>query len=346
MSSMIHLLRTQDSSHEEPAQVRAHPADGELLDAYSRAVVNAAERVGPAVVRVDVERKVAVRKRRGTGERDIAGHGSGFIFTPDGFVLTNSHVVKGAGTVRVAIPDGRSVAAELIGDDPDTDVAVLRINAGDLTWAELGDSGALRVGQLVVAIGNPLGFQSTVTAGVVSALGRSFRSTTGRLIDDVVQTDAALNPGSSGGALVDSRGEVVGVNTAVILPAQGICLAVGINTVKVVAAKLIRDGRVHRGYLGISGQNIALEPSAARALGMPGGGVLVLDIEPDSPAGEARIRQGDVIIGLDGTPIAGIDDLHRVLTDDRIGREAALELLRGRARLTVAVRPGSRTPGG
>lgn len=346
MSSTIHLLRTQDSSHEEPAGIRAQPADGELLDAYSRAVVKAAERVGPAVVRVDVERKVAVRTPRGTGERDIAGHGSGFIFTPDGFVLTNSHVVKGAGSVRVAIPDGRSVAAELIGDDPDTDVAVLRINAGDLTSAELGDSGALRVGQLVIAIGNPLGFQSTVTAGVVSALGRSFRSTTGRLIDDVVQTDAALNPGSSGGALVDSRGEVVGVNTAVILPAQGICLAVGINTVKVVAAKLIRDGRVHRGYLGISGQNIALEASAARALGMPGGGVLVLDIEPGSPAGEARIRQGDVIIGLDGTPIAGIDDLHRVLTDDRIGREAALELLRGRARITVAVRPGSRVPGG
>lgn len=347
MSSTIHLLQTQqDSSHDEPAQVHTQPADGELLDAYSRAVVNAADRVGPAVVRVDVERKVAVRTRRGTGERDVAGHGSGFIFTPDGFVLTNSHVVKGAGVVRVEIPDGGGVAAELIGDDPDTDVAVLRINAGDLTWAELGDSSALRVGQLVIAIGNPLGFQSTVTAGVVSALGRSFRSTTGRLIDDVVQTDAALNPGSSGGPLVDSRGVVVGVNTAVILPAQGICLAVGINTVKVVAAKLMRDGRVHRGYLGISGQNIALEPSAARALGMPGGGVLVLDVEPGSPAGQARIRQGDVVIGLDGAPIAGIDDLHRVLTDDRIGREVALELLRERTRMTVAVRPASRAPGG
>ncbi|MGH7577226.1 MAG: S1C family serine protease [Longimicrobiales bacterium] len=342
MSSTIHLLQTQDAARDEPAQDRVPPADGELFDAYSRAVVNAAERVGPAVVRVDVERKVSVRTRRGTSQRDVAGHGSGFIFTPDGFILTNSHVVKGAGVVRVEIPDGRSVAAEVIGDDPDTDVAVLRISAGDLTWAELGDSGALRVGQLVIAIGNPLGFQSTVTAGVVSALGRSFRSTTGRLIDDVIQTDAALNPGNSGGPLVDSRGEVVGVNTAVILPAQGICLAVGINTVKVVAAKLIRDGRVHRGYLGVSGQNIALEPSAARALGMPGGGVLVLDVEHGSPADDARIRQGDVIIGLDDRPIAGIDDLHRVLTDDSIGREIALELLRERTRLAVAVRPTSK----
>lgn len=342
MSSTIHLLQTQDAARDEPAQDRVPPADGELFDAYSRAVVNAAERVGPAVVRVDVERKVSVRTRRGTSQRDVAGHGSGFIFTPDGFILTNSHVVKGAGVVRVETPDGRSVAAEVIGDDPDTDVAVLRISAGDLTWAELGDSGALRVGQLVIAIGNPLGFQSTVTAGVVSALGRSFRSTTGRLIDDVIQTDAALNPGNSGGPLVDSRGEVVGVNTAVILPAQGICLAVGINTVKVVAAKLIRDGRVHRGYLGVSGQNIALEPSAARALGMPGGGVLVLDVEHGSPADDARIRQGDVIIGLDDRPIAGIDDLHRVLTDDSIGREIALELLRERTRLAVAVRPTSK----
>lgn len=342
MSSTIHLLQTQDAARDEPAQDRVPPADGELFDAYSRAVVNAAERVGPAVVRVDVERKVPVRTRRGTSQRDVAGHGSGFIFTPDGFILTNSHVVKGAGVVRVETPDGRSVAAEVIGDDPDTDVAVLRISAGDLTWAELGDSGALRVGQLVIAIGNPLGFQSTVTAGVVSALGRSFRSTTGRLIDDVIQTDAALNPGNSGGPLVDSRGEVVGVNTAVILPAQGICLAVGINTVKVVAAKLIRDGRVHRGYLGVSGQNIALEPSAARALGMPGGGVLVLDVEHGSPADDARIRQGDVIIGLDDRPIAGIDDLHRVLTDDSIGREIALELLRERTRLAVAVRPTSK----
>jgi S1-C subfamily serine protease len=275
----------------------------------------------------------------------MGGHGSGFVFTPDGFVLTNSHVVQGAQVVRVEIPDGRSVAAEVIGDDPDTDVAVLRIQAST-PWAELGDSGTLRVGQLAIAIGNPLGFQSTVTAGVVSALGRSFRSTTGRLVDDVIQTDAALNPGNSGGPLVNSRGQVIGVNTAVILPAQGICLAVGVNTVKVVAAKLIRDGRVHRGYIGISAQNIALDAAAARALGMPGGGVHVTHVEAGGAAARAGVRAGDVIIGLDGAAITGIDDLHKVLTDDRIGRELPLELLRERQRMTVAVRPDPRAPVG
>jgi S1-C subfamily serine protease len=343
VNSALHLLRTDDSARGDVAPVRPHHSDDELLDAYSRAVVTAAERVGPAVVRVDIRHAVAVRTRRGVSERELGGHGSGFVFTPDGFVLTNSHVVKDARVVRVEMPDGRSAAAEVIGDDPDTDIAVLRIHAADVAWAQLGDSSALRVGQLVIAIGNPLGFQSTVTAGVVSALGRSFRSTTGRLIDDVVQTDAALNPGSSGGPLVDSHGRVIGVNTAVILPAQGICLAVGISTVKVVAAKLIRDGRVQRGYIGIAGQNIALEPAAARALGMPGGGVLVLQVEPDSPALRAGVRAGDVVIALDGNAITGIDDLHRVLTDDRIGREVVLELLRERSRLVLAVRPQARS---
>jgi S1-C subfamily serine protease len=343
VNSALHLLQTDDSAGGDVAPVRPHHSDDELLDAYSRAVVAAAERVGPAVVRVDIRHAVAVRTRRGVSERELGGHGSGFVFTPDGFVLTNSHVVKDARVVRVEMPDGRSAAAEVIGDDPDTDIAVLRIHAADVAWAQLGDSSALRVGQLVIAIGNPLGFQSTVTAGVVSALGRSFRSTTGRLIDDVVQTDAALNPGSSGGPLVDSHGRVIGVNTAVILPAQGICLAVGISTVKVVAAKLIRDGRVQRGYIGIAGQNIALEPAAARALGMPGGGVLVLQVEPDSPALRAGVRAGDVVIALDGNAITGIDDLHRVLTDDRIGREVVLELLRERSRLVLAVRPQARS---
>jgi S1-C subfamily serine protease len=346
VNSALQLLRTQSSPHDENAPATARASDDELLDAYSRAVVAAAERVGPAVVRVDIRHSVAVRTRRGTSERELGGHGSGFIFTPDGFVLTNSHVVKDARVVRVEIPDGRSVAAAVIGEDADTDVAVLRIDAGEVAWAELGDSSALRVGQLAIAIGNPLGFQSTVTAGVVSALGRSIRSTTGRLIDDVVQTDAALNPGSSGGPLVNSRGHVIGVNTAVILPAQGICLAVGINTVKIVAAKLIRDGRVHRGYIGIAGQNIALEPAAARALGMPGGGVLVLQVEADSPAARAGVRAGDVVIGLDANAITGIDDLHRVLSDDRIGRDVALELLRDRSRIVVAIRPEARPPRG
>jgi S1-C subfamily serine protease len=343
LKGAIELLRTQDSQQGDEVPVRAQAAnDEELLDAYSRAVVAAAERAGPAVVRVDTRHTVAVRTRRGMSERELGGHGSGFTFTPDGFVLTNSHVVQDARVVRVEIPDGRSVAAEVIGDDPDTDVAVLRIHASDVAWAELGDSSTLRVGQLAIAIGNPLGFQSTVTTGVVSALGRSFRSTTGRLIDDVIQTDAALNPGSSGGPLVNSRGQVIGVNTAVILPAQGICLAVGINTVKLVAAKLIRDGRVQRGYIGIAGQNIALDAAAARTLGMPGGGVLVLQVEPDSPAARAGVRAGDVVIGLDDNAIAGIDDLHRVLGDDRIGRDVALELLRDRNRTVVTVRPEAR----
>jgi S1-C subfamily serine protease len=332
-------MRAQDSAREPDPRRSAAPSDGELLDAYSRAVVDAAERVGPAVVRVDVKHKARGRGRR---RGPVGGHGSGFVFTPDGFLLTNSHVVEGASEIRAEIPDGRSVAATVVGDDPDTDVAVLRVDAGSLPWAQLGESGALRVGQLVIAIGNPLGFQSTVTAGVVSALGRSFRSITGRLIDDVIQTDAALNPGNSGGPLVDSRGEVVGVNTAVILPAQGLCFAVGIDTVKVVAAKLIRDGHVQRGYLGIGGQNMALEASAARALDMPGGGVLVLNVETAGPAASAGVRPGDVIVSLDGRPIAGIDDLHRVLSDDRIGRALELTVLREGARNTLAVKPEAR----
>jgi S1-C subfamily serine protease len=314
--------------------------DAQLLDAYSRAVVHAAETVGPAVVRVDIRRTMS-RGRRDAPRRseDVAGHGSGFIFTPDGFVLTNSHVIHGSKTVTVEMAADRSVAAQVIGEDPDTDVAVLRIHGTDLPYAALGDSSALKVGQLAVAIGNPLGFQSTVTAGVVSALGRSFRSITGRLIDDVIQTDAALNPGNSGGPLVNSRGEVIGVNTAVILPAQGICFAVGISTVKVVAAQLIKQGRVRRGYLGIGGQNIALEPAAARALGMPGGGVLVLSVEDDSPAARAGVREGDVVVGLDDQPVSGIDDLHRVLSEDRIDREVELVVLRERDRLRLWATP-------
>jgi S1-C subfamily serine protease len=324
----------QAGSHDGPGPSAPALDDASLLDAYSRAVVAAAERVGPAVVRVEVHR--AVRSSRGRTE--VGGHGSGFVFTPDGFVLTNSHVIHGAARLGVEASDGGAFAADLVGEDPDTDLAVLRLQ-GELPHAVLGDSAALRVGQLAIAIGNPLGFQSTVTAGVVSALGRSFRSTTGRLIDDVIQTDAALNPGNSGGPLVNSSGEVVGVNTAVILPAQGICLAVGINTAKFVAAKLIRDGRIRRAFVGVAGQNVALESGAARALGMPGGGVLVIAVEPGSPAAKAGVREGDVVIGLDEVAIAGIDDLHRTLTEDRIGRPAELRMLRRGGTISLPVTP-------
>ncbi len=336
---MSRVLRLMDEDEGSPAPARgnAPPSDGPLLDAYSTAVVGVVERLGPAVIRVTVE-----GRRRRPGRRDRGGHGSGFFFTPDGFILTNDHVVTGAAEVRVETADGRTVPADVVGTDPDTDVAVLRTDTRDVAWARLGDSAAVRVGQLAVAIGNPLGFQSSVTAGVVSALGRSIRSTTGRLVDDVIQTDAALNPGNSGGPLADSRGDVIGLNTAVILPAQGICLAVGINTVKLVSAQLIQKGRVRRGYLGISGQNVRLDPAAARALGMPGGGVLVLSLEPHGPAATGGIREGDVVIGVDEEPVAGIDDLHRLLTGERTGRAVAVTVLRGRKRTVLDVRPTER----
>src|SRR6059036_218805 len=258
------------------------PREDEVLDAYSSAVTGAAEKVGPAVVSVEVRHKV---ERRGRPARELPGKGSGFVFTPDGFVLTNSHVVHDATRIEVAFADGRPVAAELVGDDPDTDLAVIRVPPVSLTVAEFGDSAALRVGQLVIAIGNPLGFQSTVTAGVVSALGRSFRSVGGRLIDDVIQTDAALNPGNSGGPLVDGRGRVVGVNTAIIRPAQGICFAIPINMAKDVLPQLLKYGRVVRGYLGLHVRTVPLSPVQQRTFELSQtGGVEVMAIEPGGPA--------------------------------------------------------------
>jgi len=334
MTATLHAIADHTVSP-HAAGAAAPPIDDEALDAYSRAVTGAAELVGPAVVSVEVRHKV---ERRGRPAREVPGNGSGFVFTPDGFVLTNSHVVHGATRLDAAFPDGRRVRAELVGDDPDTDLAVLRVPPVSLTVAQLGDSTALRVGQLVVAIGNPLGFQSTVTAGVVSALGRSFRSVGGRLIDDVIQTDAALNPGNSGGPLVDARGRVVGVNTAVILPAQGICFAVGINTAKFVTGQLIRNGKIRRGRIGVAGQTVPLLRLAQRALGIDAkSGVLVTGVEPESPAARAQLASGDIIVEFDGSAITGIDDLHRVLTAERIGVATRVVVLRGAERLELPI---------
>jgi S1-C subfamily serine protease len=269
------------------------------------------------------------------------GAGSGFVFTPDGYVLTNSHVVHGASRIEVLLNDGSRMQAEAVGDDPDTDLAVIRIEAPHLVSARLGDSHRVQVGQLVVAIGNPYGFDCTVTAGVVSALGRSFRSSSGRLIDNIIQTDAALNPGNSGGPLVSSRGDVVGVNTAVILPAQGLSFAVGINTAHWVVPLLLREGRVRRSFLGLGGQNVRILRRVVRHHHLPNErGVLAISVESGSPAEKAGVREGDVIVALDSVAVEGIDDLHRLLTASRVGKEAQLTVLRGGVqRLDLAVTP-------
>ncbi len=305
------------------------PSEGEILDAYSSAVTGAAERVSPSVVNINVRQSIRGGPRSQPREGQAAGSGSGFIFTPDGFVLTNSHVVHAASKIDVVLVDGRSFAATLIGDDPDTDLAVLRIPAPGLPPVSLGDSQTLRVGQLVVAIGNPYGFQCTVTAGVVSALGRSLRATSGRLIDSVIQTDAALNPGNSGGPLVTSRGDVVGVNTAVILPAQGICFAIASNTAKFVAGKLIRDGKIRRGIIGIAGQNVPLPRRVTRFHDLPvESGIQVISVENDSPAMRAGVEEGDIIVAFDDHRTASIDDLHRLLTEMQVGVSSPITVLR------------------
>jgi S1-C subfamily serine protease len=315
--------------------------DEEVLDAYSRAVISAAERVSPSVVYIEVEQPISSRRRvPARVPREARSSGSGFIFTPDGFILTNSHVVHNARGIEVTVLDGHKYQADLIGDDPDTDLAVIRINAPNLVPARLGEAQQIRVGQLVLAIGNPYGFQYSVTAGVVSALGRSLRSQSGRLMDAVIQTDAALNPGNSGGPLVNSRGEVIGVNTAMILPAQGICFATSIDTAKFVASRLIRDGRVSRSYIGLAGQNVPLPRRIVRYYDLAvESGILVVSFEENSPARKGGVREGDIIVGFDGQPTKGIDDLHKLLTEERIGHESSLTVIRGTQRLKFRVIP-------
>jgi S1-C subfamily serine protease len=309
--------------------------DGELLDAYSQAVVRAVDLVSPSVVTVETGRQPRSQQSQ------QGGHGSGFVFTPDGLILTNSHVVHGAGTIHVVLPDGSRLPADLVGEDPDTDLAVLRVSASGLPVAKLGDSRGIKVGQLVVAFGNPYGFQATVTAGVVSALGRSLRSRSGRLMDDIIQTDAALNPGNSGGPLVNSRGEVIGVNTAVILPAQGLCFAIAANTAQFVVGRLIRDGRIRRSYVGVAGQNTPLARQLVRFHGLGvSAGIRVASIEPKSPASTSTLREGDVIVGFGGHAVEGIDQLHRLLTEERIGVPTALDVIRGTEKLEIHVTPG------
>ncbi len=312
--------------------------DEALLDAYSHAVVAAVEKVSPAVVNIGVVQRPA--RQWGNVPEGLRGGGSGFIFTPDGFILTNSHVVHNAAQIEVTLNDGRKFEAELTGEDPHTDVAVLRISAWNLPAAELGDSGRLRVGQVAIAIGNPYGFQCTVTTGVISALGRSLRTMHGRLVDNIIQTDAALNPGNSGGPLVDSSGRVIGMNTAIILPAQGICFAIPINMVKLIASMIMREGKVTRGYLGLAVQNIQLPRRLIRMHDLQAqSAVLVYSVEPNGPAERAGLRPGDIILAFNGQQMANVDDIHKLLTRDSIGVETRLTILRGGQKLTLPIVP-------
>jgi S1-C subfamily serine protease len=332
------------SSAVGPAGDGARPAgdDAELLDAYSRAVVQVADAASPAVVKIDVRRRVRTRE----GQRDLQGSGSGFLFTPDGLILTNSHVAGAASRLTVAFNDGQTADADLVGDDPHTDLALIRVSGSKLPSVTLGSSRGLRVGQLAIAIGNPYGFECTVTTGVVSALGRSLRAQSGRLIDDVIQTDAALNPGNSGGPLMNSRGEVIGVNTAIIAAAQGICFATAVDTAKVVVGQLLRHGRVRRGYLGMAGQNTPLPRRMVRYFDLAiESGVRVTSVEDGSPAHRAGLEAGDLIVAWDDKPVAGIDDLHRLLSEEYVGRSAQVTVLRRAQKLTKHVTPGELEPG-
>lgn len=317
--------------------------DLELLDAYSEAVVSVAETVSPSVVYIEAHGPLSKQSfdTARQGNPGPGGSGSGFILTPDGYILTNSHVIQDGkgGQITVTLTDGRTLPAELIGDDPYTDLAVLRLDAPHLTPVRLGDSQKVRVGQVAIAIGSPYGFQTSVTAGVVSALGRSLRSQGGRSMDNILQTDAALNPGNSGGPLVNSRGEVIGVNTAVILPAQGLCFAIAVSTAKWIASRLIRDGRVRRSQIGVGAQNIVLPPRIQTRFESGATGVLVASIEPNSPAFRSSLKQGDIILRFGGQAVRGVDDLHRALTEELVGVRTPLTVLRGDGLETVHLVP-------
>jgi S1-C subfamily serine protease len=346
MTTKLQLLADGASAEAERfAPRRDRYTDGELLDAYSATVVGAVERVGPSVAHLEVwgaggGRARRQRGRSGDGQPAPAGSGSGFVFTPDGFLLTNSHVIEGAAKIRATFADGTSGLAEIVGRDPDTDLAVLRVDAPALSAATLGDSTRLRPGQVVIAIGNPLGFASTVTSGVVSALGRTMRAQSGRMIDAVIQTDAALNPGNSGGPLVDSRGEVVGINTAIISGAQGICFAVPVSTAQLVIPQLISEGRVRRGWIGVSGQTVRLSRRRVQLSHLSAtGAVLVTEIAPRSPADAAGLKPRDIIVGFGESVVGGIDDLQRSLTRESIDRAVKITVLRDGAQMTRWILP-------
>ena len=332
---MIGYISNENKNEQE---AKTGNGDFELLDNYSKTVVSVAEKVSDAVVQIKVNKRSSRNRLRRRGRPSPYGAGSGFIISSDGFIVTNSHVVNGANKIQVVLQDGREFVAKLIGDDPATDIAVIQISADNLSAISFGDSDNLRVGQIAIAIGNPYGFQYSLTAGVVSALGRSLRSESGRLIDDVIQTDAALNPGNSGGPLVNSAGQVIGVNTAVILPAQGICFAVTSNLAAYVVGKLIMEGKVKRAYIGISGQMIRFNPRTRGRLKLKSrSGVLVQNIEVDGPTYNSELKKGDIIIGMEDKEVNSIDDLHRFLDADTIGKTVKLDVIRKGSKVRIKV---------
>ena len=327
---LVNPLATNDPGPAAGQRTAASsPNDDQLLDSYSRTIAAVVNRVRPSVVNIRI-----------SSSNRSAGGGSGFFIARDGFILTNSHVVSGAREVEVTLHDARSFPARVIGTDPETDLAVIRIDAPDIQHVRFADSSIIRVGQIAIAVGSPYGFQQTVTAGIVSALGRSMRSESGRLMDEIIQTDAALNPGNSGGPLLNSAGEVIGVNTAVILPAQGICFAISSNTAKFVAGWLIKEGRIRRSSIGVAGQNVPLHPRVMRFHRLPADrGVLIVEVEPGSPAAIAGLQKGDTIVGFKGRPVATIDDLHKQLVASEIGVPSPIMLLRGTEKLFRLIVP-------